>query len=115
MRVGPYIVALTAFYATGEVESALNYSHTFFNETIIATEAPASVDSKTFFTIAIILTVGFVFFHMSMKKKASQKAAAKATLVDRNHEEEMEVNVARHVRSAGGGGGGQSVRRKKKK
>jgi hypothetical protein len=115
VRVGPYIIALTVFYATGEGESALNYSHTFFNETIIAAEAPASVDSKTFFTLAIIMTVGFVFFHMSMKKKATQKAAAKASFVERNHEEEMEVNVSRHVRSTGGGGGQSSVRRAKKK
>jgi hypothetical protein len=73
------------------------------------------VDSKTFFTLAIIMTVGFVFFHMSMKKKATQKAAAKASFVERNHEEEMEVNVSRHVRSTGGGGGQSSVRRAKKK
>ena len=113
VRVGPYIIALTVFYATGEGEDVLNYSHTFFNETVIATEAPASVDSKTFFTIAISLTVGFVFFHMSMKKKATQKAAKKNNFVDRDHEEEMQVNVSRHVRSTGGGGGGSSVRRKK--
>jgi|EP01046_Picozoa_sp_COSAG06_P016899 hypothetical protein len=114
VRVGPYIIALTVFYAAGEGADALNYSNTFFNETIVATEAPGSLDSKTFFTLAIILTVGFVFFHMSMKKKATQKAAQKTNFIERDHETEMEDNVARHVRSTGAGGASKRQQKKKK-
>jgi hypothetical protein len=76
VRVGPYTIALTVFYAAGEGASALNYSNTFFNQTIVAVEAPGSLDSKTFFTLAILAVVGFVFFHMSMKKKAASKSAS---------------------------------------
>lgn len=109
VRVGPYIIALTVFYAAGEGASALNYSNTFFNKTIIAVEAPGSLDSKTFFTLMILCVVGFAFFHMSMKKKAASKSAsAKSIGQDRDHEQEMEENVSRHVRSSG-------VRQKKAK
>ena len=72
IRVGPYLIALTVFYAAGSGVNALNHSNTFFNETIQATEGLGAMDSKSFFTLVLILAVCAVFFHMSMKKRCAR-------------------------------------------
>ena len=127
IRVGPYLIALTVFYAAGSGVNALNHSNTFFNETIQATEGLGAMDSKSFFTLVLILSVCAVFFHMSMKKRCAHhrmilrgrllrqlvsfrcvlRASSKAKKAAASAEGDVADyadTMSRHIRSGGQGG-----------